>query len=132
MMTHNTATACSRVAPVRVPSNHSYAHLLRTSPGFAAYSPTTGPVAVVALVIPLVLAASGWGMFIGTRLLVQLLMGLGAQGPLAQRQQQLAHRISLMALHGRRVKPWRSCGASSACCAMTSRTSRPVWHRSRR
>ena len=34
---------------------------------FAVYSPTTGPVSVVLLLMPLALAAIGWGMFIRAR-----------------------------------------------------------------
>ena len=85
---------------------------------FAVYSPTTGPVAVIAFVMPLVLAASGWGMFVRARR--QLLLSLRERALRAEadrelRQEQtrvaertriaremhdvLAHRISLMALH---------------------------------
>ena len=39
---------------------------------FAVYSPTTGPVSVVLFVMPLALAASGWGMFLRARRLVLL------------------------------------------------------------
>jgi signal transduction histidine kinase len=93
---------------------------------FAAYSPTTGPLAVVAFVMPLVLAASGWGMFIRARR--QLLLSLHERALRAEADQELheeqarvaertriaremhdvlAHRISLMALHagGLEVRP---------------------------
>jgi signal transduction histidine kinase len=93
---------------------------------FAAYSQTTGPVTVVAFVMPLVLAATGWGMFIRARR--QLLLSLREralraeadrelheeQARLAERTRiaremhdVLAHRISLMALHagGLEVRP---------------------------
>jgi signal transduction histidine kinase len=93
---------------------------------FAAYSPTTGPVAVVAFVMPLVLAASGWGMFIRARR--QLLLSLRERALRAEADQELheerarvaertriaremhdalAHRISLIALHagGLEVRP---------------------------
>ncbi len=85
---------------------------------FAFYSSTTGPVAVLAFVMPLVLAASGWGMFIRARR--QLLLSLRERALRAEADQELheeqarvaertriaremhdvlAHRISLMALH---------------------------------
>ena len=85
---------------------------------FAAYSPTTGPVSVILFVMPLVLAASGWGMFIRARR--QLLLSLRERALRAEADQELheeqarvaertriaremhdvlAHRISLMALH---------------------------------
>jgi signal transduction histidine kinase len=93
---------------------------------FAAYSPTTGPVPVVAFVMPLVLAVSGWGMFIRARR--QLLLSLHERALRAEADQELheeqarvaertriaremhdvlAHRISLMALHagGLEVRP---------------------------
>jgi signal transduction histidine kinase len=93
---------------------------------FAAYSPTTGPVSVVAFVMPLALAASGWGMFIRARR--QLLLSLRERALRAEADQELrqeqarvaertriaremhdvlAHRISLMALHagGLEVRP---------------------------
>jgi signal transduction histidine kinase len=93
---------------------------------FAAYSPTTGPVAVLALVMPLVLAVTGWGMFIRARR--QLLLSLRERALRAEADQELheeqariaertriaremhdvlAHRISLMALHagGLEVRP---------------------------
>jgi signal transduction histidine kinase len=93
---------------------------------FAAYSPTTGPVAVVAFVMPLVLAASGWGLFLRARRL--LLLSLRERALRAEADQEmhqeharvaertriaremhdvLAHRISLMALHagGLEVRP---------------------------
>ena len=85
---------------------------------YAAYSPATGPGAVVAFVMPLVLAASGWGMFIRARR--QLLLSLRERALRAEADQELheeqarvaertriaremhdvlAHRISLIALH---------------------------------
>lgn len=85
---------------------------------YAIYSPTTGPGAVVAFVMPLVLAASGWGMFIRARR--QLLLSLRERALRAEADQELheeqarvaertriaremhdvlAHRISLIALH---------------------------------
>ena len=85
---------------------------------YAAYSPTTGPVSVVLFVMPLVLAASGWGMFIRARR--QLLLSLRERALRAEADQELheeharvaertriaremhdvlAHRISLIALH---------------------------------
>ena len=93
---------------------------------FAVYSPTTGPVSVLALVMPLALAASGWGMFVRARR--QLLLSLRERALRAEADQELheeqarvaertriaremhdvlAHRISLMALHagGLEVRP---------------------------
>ena len=93
---------------------------------FAVYSPTTGPVSVVAFVMPLALAASGWGMFIRARR--QLLLSLRDRAVRAEADQELheeqarvgertriaremhdvlAHRISLIALHagGLEVRP---------------------------
>ena len=93
---------------------------------FAAYSPTTGPVSVLALVTPLALAASAWGMFIRARR--QLLLTLRERALRAEADQRLhedhartaertriaremhdvlAHRISLLALHagGLEVRP---------------------------
>jgi signal transduction histidine kinase len=93
---------------------------------FAAYSPTTGPVEVVAFVMPLVLAAIGWGMFLRARR--QLLLSLRERALRAEADQELhqeqarvaertriaremhdvlAHRISLLALHagGLEVRP---------------------------
>jgi signal transduction histidine kinase len=93
---------------------------------FAAYSPTTGPVAVLAFVMPLALAATGWGMFIRARR--QLLLSLSERALRAEADQELheerarmaertriaremhdvlAHRISLLALHagGLEVRP---------------------------
>jgi signal transduction histidine kinase len=85
---------------------------------FAAYSPTTGPVSVVLFVMPLALAASGWGMFIRARR--QLLLSLRDRALRAEADRELheerarvaertriaremhdvlAHRISLVALH---------------------------------
>jgi signal transduction histidine kinase len=85
---------------------------------FAVYSPTTGPVSVLAFVMPLALAASGWGMFIRARR--QLLLSLRERALRAEADQELhqeqarvaertriaremhdvlAHRISLLALH---------------------------------
>ena len=93
---------------------------------FAAYSPTTGPLSVVLLVMPLALAAIGWGMFIRARRLLLLSLQERAlraeadqeryeeQARLAERTRiaremhdVLAHRISLMALHagGLEVRP---------------------------
>ncbi len=93
---------------------------------FAVYSPTTGPVAVLLLVVPLVLAAVGWGMFLRARR--QLLVTLRERAERAEADQRLheeqartaertriaremhdvlAHRISLLALHagGLEVRP---------------------------
>jgi signal transduction histidine kinase len=93
---------------------------------FAAYSSTAGPVSVVVFVMPLALAASGWGMFIRARR--QLLMSLRERALRAEAAQELhqervriaertriaremhdvlAHRISLLALHagGLEVRP---------------------------
>ena len=93
---------------------------------FAVYSPTTGPVSVLALVMPLALAASGWGMYVRARR--QLLLSLRERALRAEADQELheeqarvaertriaremhdvlAHRISLMALHagGLEVRP---------------------------
>jgi signal transduction histidine kinase len=85
---------------------------------FAAYSPTTGPISVVAFVMPLALAATGWGMFIRARR--QLLLSLRERTLRAEADRELheeharvaertriaremhdvlAHRISLIALH---------------------------------
>lgn len=85
---------------------------------FALYSPTTGPLSVVLLVTPLVLAAIGWGMFLRARR--QLLETLRERAHRAEADQRLheyrarmaertriaremhdvlAHRISLLALH---------------------------------
>ncbi|MCW2849265.1 MAG: two-component sensor histidine kinase [Marmoricola sp.] len=93
---------------------------------FAAYSPTTGPIAVFLLVTPLVVAAIGWGMFLRARR--QLLQTLRERATRAENDQRLheerartaertriaremhdvlAHRISLLALHagGLEVRP---------------------------
>ena len=93
---------------------------------YAVYSPTTGPVSVVLFVMPLALAASGWGMFIRARR--QLLFSLRERALRAEADQELhqeqarlaertriaremhdvlAHRISLLALHagGLEVRP---------------------------
>ena len=93
---------------------------------YAAYSPTTGPVQVVLFVLPLALAASGWGMFIRARR--QLLASLRERALRAEADQELheerarvaertriaremhdvlAHRVSLLALHagGLEVRP---------------------------
>jgi signal transduction histidine kinase len=93
---------------------------------YAVYSPTTGPVSVVLFVMPLALAASGWGMFVRARR--QLLMSLRERARRAEADQELhqeqarvaertriaremhdvlAHRISLLALHagGLEVRP---------------------------
>jgi signal transduction histidine kinase len=85
---------------------------------FAAYSPTTGAVSVLLLVMPLALAAGAWGMFIRARR--QLLLSLRERALRAEADQELreerarvaertriaremhdvlAHRISLLALH---------------------------------
>jgi signal transduction histidine kinase len=85
---------------------------------FAAYSPRTGPVTVLLFVMPLALAATGWGMFIRARR--QLLLSLRERALRAEADQELhqeqarvaertriaremhdvlAHRISLLALH---------------------------------
>ena len=93
---------------------------------YAAYSPSTGPVSVVAFVMPLALAATGWGMFVRARR--QLLLSLRERALRAEADQELrqeqvrmaertriaremhdvlAHRISLLALHagGLEVRP---------------------------
>jgi signal transduction histidine kinase len=93
---------------------------------FAVYSPTTGPISVVLFVMPLALAATGWGMYIRARR--QLLLSLRDRALRAEaaqelRQEQtrvaertriaremhdvLAHRISIVALHagGLEVRP---------------------------
>ena len=85
---------------------------------FAVYSPTTDPLSVVLVAIPLVLAATAWGMFVRARR--QLLFTLRERALRAEADQLLradaarmaertliaremhdvlAHRISLMALH---------------------------------
>jgi signal transduction histidine kinase len=85
---------------------------------FAVYSPTTDALSVVLVVIPLVLAATAWGMFVRARR--QLLFTLRERALRAEAEQRLhadrarmaertliaremhdvlAHRISLMALH---------------------------------
>jgi signal transduction histidine kinase len=85
---------------------------------FAVYSPTTDPLSVVLVAIPLVLAAMAWGMFVRARR--QLLYTLRERALRAEADQRLhadsarlaertriaremhdvlAHRISLMALH---------------------------------
>ena len=85
---------------------------------FAIYSPTTDAVSVVLVAIPLVLAATAWGMFVRARR--QLLFTLRERAQRAESEQRLhadaarmaertliaremhdvlAHRISLMALH---------------------------------
>jgi signal transduction histidine kinase len=85
---------------------------------FANYSPTTDPLSVVLVAIPLVLAATAWGMFVRARR--QLLFTLRERALRAEAEQRLhadrarmaertliaremhdvlAHRISLMALH---------------------------------
>jgi signal transduction histidine kinase len=85
---------------------------------FAVYSPTTDPLSVVLLTIPLVLAATAWGMFVRARR--QLLLTLRERALRAEADQRLhadlartaertriaremhdvlAHRISLIALH---------------------------------
>ena len=93
---------------------------------FAAYSPTTDPLSVLAVVTPLTLAATAWGMFIRARRL--LVASLRERALRAEADQQLhedqarmaertriaremhdvlAHRISLLALHagGLEVRP---------------------------
>jgi signal transduction histidine kinase len=93
---------------------------------YAVYSPTTGPVTVVLFVMPLALAASGWGMFIRARRQLLLTLrerALRAEADQALHEEQarvaertriaremhdvLAHRISLLALHagGLEVRP---------------------------
>jgi signal transduction histidine kinase len=85
---------------------------------FAVYSPTTDPVSVVLVNMPLVLAATAWGMFVRARR--QLLLSLRERAQRAEADQRLheerarmaerariaremhdvlAHRISLIALH---------------------------------
>jgi signal transduction histidine kinase len=85
---------------------------------FAVYSPTTDPLSVVLVVIPLALAATAWGMFVRARR--QLLLTLRERALRAEADQRLhedrarmaertriaremhdvlAHRISMMALH---------------------------------
>ncbi|MDQ1601986.1 MAG: hypothetical protein QOD68_3460 [Actinomycetota bacterium] len=85
---------------------------------FAVYSPTTDPLSVVFVAVPLVLAAIAWGMFVRARR--QLLFTLRERALRAEAEQRLhadtarmaertliaremhdvlAHRISLMALH---------------------------------
>jgi signal transduction histidine kinase len=93
---------------------------------FAVYSPTTDPATVLLFVMPLALAASGWGMFIRARR--QLLLSLRERMLRAEADRELheeyarvaertriaremhdvlAHRISLIALHagGLEVRP---------------------------
>jgi signal transduction histidine kinase len=93
---------------------------------FAVYSPTTDPLSVVAVVTPLALAATAWGMFVRARR--QLLLSLRERALRAEADQRLhedrarmaerariaremhdvlAHRISLLALHagGLEVRP---------------------------
>jgi signal transduction histidine kinase len=93
---------------------------------FAIYSPTTDPLSVVLVALPLVLAATAWGMFVRARR--QLLFTLRERALRAEADQLLradaarmaertliaremhdvlAHRISLMALHagGLEVQP---------------------------
>lgn len=93
---------------------------------FAGYSATTGPISVLLFVMPLALAASGWGMFIRARRQLVLSLrerALRAEADQTQHEEQariaertriaremhdvLAHRISLMALHagGLEVRP---------------------------
>jgi signal transduction histidine kinase len=85
---------------------------------YAVYSPTTDPLSVVLVVIPLALAATAWGMFVRARR--QLLLTLRERALRAEADQRLhedrarmaertriaremhdvlAHRISMMALH---------------------------------
>lgn len=85
---------------------------------FAVYSPTTDPLSVVLVVIPLALAATAWGMFVRARR--QLLLTLRERALRAEADQRLhedrarmaertriaremhdvlAHRISMLALH---------------------------------
>jgi signal transduction histidine kinase len=85
---------------------------------FAVYSPTTDALSVVVRVIPLVLAVTGWGMFLRARR--QILLSLRERAVRAEADQRLhedgarraertriaremhdvlAHRISLLALH---------------------------------
>jgi signal transduction histidine kinase len=93
---------------------------------FAFYSPTTDPLSVVLVAIPLVLAATAWGMFVRARR--QLLFTLRERALRAEAEQRLhadaartaertriaremhdvlAHRISLISLHagGLEVRP---------------------------
>jgi signal transduction histidine kinase len=93
---------------------------------YAAYSPTAGPVSVLLFVVPLTLAASGWGMFIRARRLLLLSLrerAMRAEADQELRQEQarvaertriaremhdvLAPRIALLALHagGLEVRP---------------------------
>jgi signal transduction histidine kinase len=95
---------------------------------FAVYSPTTDPVSVVLFVMPLALAASGWGMFIRARR--QLLLSLRERALRAEADQELheeqarvaertriaremhdvlAHRISLLALQPEGSRCGRTC-----------------------
>ena len=85
---------------------------------FAVYSPSTDPVSVLVVVVPLVLAATAWGMLVRARR--QLLLTLRERALRAEADQRLhedrarmaertriaremhdvlAHRISLLALH---------------------------------
>jgi signal transduction histidine kinase len=85
---------------------------------FGIYSPTTGPVSTTIVNMPLVLAATAWGMFVRARR--QLLASLRERAERAEADQRLheeraqlaertriaremhdvlAHRISLLALH---------------------------------
>jgi signal transduction histidine kinase len=85
---------------------------------FAVYSPTTDPVSVTLVNMPLALAATAWGMFVRARR--QLLLSLRERAQRAEADQRLhedrartaertriaremhdvlAHRISLLALH---------------------------------
>jgi signal transduction histidine kinase len=93
---------------------------------FGVYSPTTDPVSTTLVNMPLVLAATAWGMFIRARR--QLLVSLRERAERAESDQRLheeqarmaertriaremhdvlAHRISLLALHagGLEVRP---------------------------
>jgi signal transduction histidine kinase len=112
---------------------------------FALYSPTTGPVSVLAFVMPLAFAASGWGMFIRARR--QLLLSLRERALRAEAAQELhreqarvaertriaremhdvlAHRISLMALHagGLELRPDLSPGEVRETAALLRATAR--------
>lgn len=112
---------------------------------YAAYSPTTEPLSVVAFVMPLALAATGWGMFIRARR--QLLLSLRERALRAEADQELrqeqarvaertriaremhdvlAHRISLVALHagGLEVRPDQPAQDVQATAALLRATAR--------
>ena len=112
---------------------------------FAAYSPTSDPLSVLAVVIPLSLAATAWGMFIRARRL--LLASLHERALRAEADQRLhedqarmtertriaremhdvlAHRISLLALHagGLEVRPDLPPGEVKATATLMRSTAR--------